>query len=125
MNKRVLLIDYKSNLNSRLSDEFYQPIVTITKVSTYDECLERFECQSYDLCLVNIEDQNERDFVIYYLSNKYNQKIAYFCNDKERCFFNNNCNLCKNFNIKSISKEESILDLILFGKNIESDDCNF
>ena len=101
MSKNIILVNYNKcdkDLYSKLSA---LKKYNLTIVYDYKAFTNAYDNTSYDLCLVNIKDKNEHNFVVYYMSHqKKNQKILSLKKSMKKCFFNNECSLCNNYKVK-------------------------
>ena len=102
MIKDILLIEYNKSdegLKSKL-EGLKKYVLTI--VNDYDSFLDEFNKKKYDICLINIKNKKERDFVIYYICHQEaNQKILTCDKNPKNCYFQKNCELCKKYKIKT------------------------
>ena len=75
----------------------------------YSSNVDKFNKKKFDLCLVNIKSQNEQDFVIYYICQQISsQKILACTKNLAKCYFKENCELCKKYKIKTFKSYSNV-----------------
>lgn len=89
--KRLLVIQY--DLNSSLFDYLKNfPEYIVDKVCSYEEL--KKTALNYDVCTININEDEERDFAVYYILQKNkSQKILQVFEESVHCFFNCKCHI--------------------------------
>ncbi len=122
--KKILVVDYDNYISSY---DFLEQLTTyeIEHANSYTDFKLKFEIKKYDLCILSIEDNIERDFIVYDIlaSDKY-QNILQLINSDSQCFFDKNCTNCEKYNIKSIfcDNNEKVLKYIT---SFETSICEF
>lgn len=100
----ILVIDYHSH-RSELFETLFTYNHAFTLSQDYDEFLEHYDEEDYDICIVNMDNHEESKFVLHYMVHQDSQqKILYlYHNEEQRCFFEHDCKLCKEYQIKSLA----------------------
>lgn len=124
LKKKILVIAYDKEITSYdyLSNFDYYDI---TFAEDYEDFKELFKRENYNICLVNINNHEERNFIIFYILHlKENQKILQVYENKANCFFYEACKMCEKFNIKSLASptNDKINDFL---ESFEIRDCEF
>lgn len=99
--KKILIVE--DNKSNTLKDYFngFNKYKT-TKTSTLED-LKKIKKFNFDFCIINIKDNEERDFCIYHILQKNNQqKIIQLFPKSPHCFFEKNCEMCENYNFRSL-----------------------
>lgn len=124
LKKNILVIAYDKEISSY--DYFNKfDYYEITFAEDYEDFKELFKKQSFDICLVNIDNHEERNFIIFYILHlKENQKILQVYENNANCFFYEACKMCEKYNIKSLSSptKDKINDFL---DSFEIRDCEF
>lgn len=100
----ILLIDYgkESSIKSYLKKFKY---FNINHIKNFTKLKSIYQSKLYDICIVDIDDKKERDFVVnFMLEMDKKQKILQVLERKKDCLFDGDCSKCKKFNIKTIFK---------------------
>lgn len=99
----ILVIDYRSK-EKELFDSVSSYGHDFTLSRDYDEFLKHYDEGDYDICLVNIDNEEELKFVLHYMVHQNSQQKILFLyrNEEERCFFEYDCKLCREYQIKSL-----------------------
>jgi hypothetical protein len=122
--KKIMIVDYDKNISSY---DFLDKLITykIDYTNSYTDFKLKFENEKYDLCILSIENNIERDFILYdILALDKSQNILQLVWPDSQCFFDKDCKNCEKYNIKSIfcDKKEKIIEYIT---NFETSICEF
>ncbi|WP_421716660.1 hypothetical protein [Arcobacter arenosus] len=122
--KKILVVDYDNYISSY---DFLEKLTTyeIEHANSYTDFKLKFEIKKYDLCILSIEDNIERDFIVYdILALDKTQSILQLVMPKSQCFFDKDCKNCEKYNIKSIffDNNEKVLKYIT---SFETSICEF
>ncbi len=112
--KKVLVVDYDKSISSY---DFLNKLVDykINYANSYTDFKLKFENEKYDLCVFSIEDNIERDLILYdILALDKSQNILQLINSESQCFFDKDCKNCGKYNIISIfnSSKEKVVEHI-------------
>jgi len=122
--KKILVVDYDNYISSY---NFLNRLTTykIEYVNCYTQFKLKFKNKKYDLCILSIEDNIEKDFLVYDILalDKY-QNILQLVKSDSQCFFDKDCKSCEKYNIKTIfsDNEEKIIKYIT---SFETSICEF